>query len=48
MKPLVTEEVVTKSNWKMGLFCVGCGKRIVFGHTAFWVGQEAYGKECMK
>jgi hypothetical protein len=38
---------VEKKDWSEGLYCVGCGKRILFGHSAFWIGQEAYGKECL-
>lgn len=41
------EFAVTKRDWSEGLFCVGCGKRIPFGNNAYWIGQEAYGKECL-
>lgn len=26
----------TKSDWPYGLFCVGCAKRIVYGHEIHW------------
>lgn len=43
----LTEEVVSKSNWAHGLFCVGCARRILNGHTAYWTATEAYCSRCV-
>lgn len=45
---LVYEEVVSKGTWPNGLHCTGCGKRILFGRSAWWFGMEPFGEECVK
>jgi len=44
-----TSEVL-KKDWPSGLFCVGCGRRILYGRNAVWdtaIGApEAYHEEC--
>lgn len=46
MATVMFTEVVSKSIWPDGLFCVCCGKRILNGRTAYWRGMEVFDEEC--
>lgn len=42
------KEIVTKANWKWGLWCTRCGKRILYGHNVVWLDREAACERCAK